>query len=221
MKLPYFLDWLLNFKSYKLEPIKPEIDMKLYNKYKNYLDKANINTTLRLSHFFAQMKQESGLVPKRESLNYSVEALIRMFGRHRISIEEANRYGRKPGQKANQVVLANILYGGEWGRKNLGNTQPNDGWYFRGGGLKQITGRYNITKLSIDTGIDFVGNPDLLVNEQESMIAAIWFWTENRLNRIADTDNVKAVTKVVNGGYNGLDKRTQFTNEFKTIFKNV
>jgi predicted chitinase len=47
------------------------------------------------------------------------------------------------------VAIANIIYGGEWGRKNLGNTQPGDGWRFRGGGLPQITGRANYTGMKL------------------------------------------------------------------------
>lgn len=85
---------------------------------------------------------------KVESLNYSVDALISKFSRDRISIEDARRYGRNDatGQKANQQAIANCIYGGAWGLKNLGNTQPNDGWWFRGRSWPQLTGRANYTK---------------------------------------------------------------------------
>lgn len=85
---------------------------------------------------------------KVESLNYSVDALISKFSRERISIADARRYGRNDatGQKANQEAIANCIYGGSWGLKNLGNTQPGDGWWFRGRSWPQLTGRGNFTK---------------------------------------------------------------------------
>lgn len=194
---------------------------KLYYKYRTLLTRNNINSTLRLSHFFGQMKHESGLKPIAENLNYSVEALLKVFGRHRITVEQANKYGRKPGQNADQETLANILYGGTWGKRNLGNTQYGDGWKYRGRGFKQITGRYNYERLSKDTGIDYIGNPDLLLNEADAMISAIWFWNSRDLNSLADKDDGLAITIKINGGTNGLRERLRYTEEFKEKFKYI
>jgi len=56
-----------------------------------------------LAHWLGQMYVESaGFAVMSESLNYSVEGLLRTFGRHRISAADCERYGRKPGQPANQ-----------------------------------------------------------------------------------------------------------------------
>lgn len=205
--------------------------MILKTKYKSLLDKYKVNTLLRLSHFFAQIKQESGLKPINENLNYSVEGLINGFGRHRISIADANKYGRTDKQKANQEMIANILYGGEFGRINLGNTEPGDGWRYRGRGFKQITGRANYAKLSKDTGVDYLNNPDLLLNEADAMNSALWFWNDRKLNDLADftglkenpktkkkEDAVILITRVINGGEKGLDKRRQYFEEFKKEF---
>jgi putative chitinase len=96
--------------------------------------------------------------PIRENLNYSVQALIKKFGRHRISVAEAEKYGRKGGRPADQRAIANTIYGGEWGRDNLGNTEPDDGWLFRGGGLAQITGRTNFTKFGMASDPDRSGD---------------------------------------------------------------
>jgi len=174
--------------------------MTLYNKYKTLIDKSGINTLLRKAHFLAQGKVESDLKPKIESMNYSVEGLIEGFGRHRISIEDAKKFGRTDTRKANQKEIANRLYGGEWGRINLGNTQPNDGWLLRGAGIYQITGRTNFQKLSDDTGIDFINHPELILEEANSVIAAIWFWDNRKLNSYADKDDVLSISKVVNLG---------------------
>lgn len=106
-----------------------------------------------LAYILATPYLETGgkMQPIRENLNYSVDGLLKTFGRHRISEADARKYGRAGGRPANQEAIANIIYGGEWGRENLGNTQPGDGWRFRGGGLAQITGRANYGKFGIES----------------------------------------------------------------------
>lgn len=196
--------------------------MELYNKYKTLLNRSGINTPLRKAHFLAQGKVESDLKPKIESMNYSVEGLIEGFGRHRISVEDAKKFGRTSTQKANQKEIANRLYGGEWGKTNLGNTQPNDGWLLRGAGIYQITGRSNFQKLSDDTGIDFINHPELILEETNSVIAAIWFWNSRKLNNYADKDDVLSISKIINlgnvkskGTPKHLNERKQWTEAFK------
>jgi putative chitinase len=87
--------------------------------------------------------------PVTENLNYSVDALKSKFG-NRISSSDAAKYGRTAMQKANQEAIANIIYGGEWGKNNLGNTQPGDGWKYRGRSLTQVTGRRNYAKFGLE-----------------------------------------------------------------------
>lgn len=197
----------------------------LSRKYKTLLDQNGINTARRLACFFGQAWVESEAKPRRENLNYSVQGLIKTFNRNRISVEDAQRLGRTSTRPANQTAIANILYGGEWGRRNLGNTQPNDGSRFIGRGIFQITGRANYEKLSKDTGIDFVNNPDLLLQEANSIIAAIWYWRQRKLNSLADRLDVTSISKIVNLGNaqttatpKHLKERTDFTNEFLQIF---
>ena len=66
----------------------------------------------------------------------------------RITEAQAQRYGRTDNRPADQQAIANIVYGGAWGKKNLGNTEPDDGWRFRGRGLIQLTGRDNYRRCS-------------------------------------------------------------------------
>lgn len=169
----------------------------------------DITSPRRIAGFLSQIGHESaGFSQLTESLNYSTEALISQFGRHRISIEDAKKYGRNHEHKADQVTLANILYGGAWGRKNLGNTQPGDGWVFRGRGLKQLTGRSNYKACGAAIGEDFVSNPDRLLMPVNAALSAGWFWSANRLNEMADRGDVYAMTKTVNGGVTGLSARS-------------
>ena len=180
----------------------------LRNKYKTMLNNHGINTPLRLAHFFAQIEHESGRFKiLKENLNYSLSGLLNTFGRHRITVEQAKRFSRNGTRRANQVEIANIVYGGEWGRKNLGNTQPNDGSKFLGRGFKQVTGRANYTSLSKDTGIDYVNNPEWLLREADAMLSACWFWQKNNCNKFADRDDVAGLTRVINGGKKGLEQK--------------
>lgn len=183
----------------------------------------------RASMFLGQVHTESGgFRTVVESLNYSADAILKTFGRHRISEADAKKFGRidaevrkRTGwkladQPAHQNALANILYGGEWGRKNLGNTQPGDGWRFRGRGIKQLTGRDNYRRFSRAWLGDesLLDNPDRVANPDGAVASAIWFWRANGLNEIADRGSVDAVTKVVNGGNLGLSDRKTWTQKY-------
>ena len=183
-------------------------------KYEPFISDAcrahEINTPMRIAGFLSQIGVESGGLSRIvENLNYKVEAILALFGRHRITGDEARLYGRNDvtSQKANQEALANILYGGEFGRKNLGNTEPGDGWKVRGRGLKQLTGRSNYERCGAALGLDLAGNPDLLLEPVNAALSAGWFWNTNGLNAIADTGDVTAMTKRINGGDIGLADR--------------
>lgn len=205
--------------------------LELSNKYKTLLSKNGINTPLRLQHFFTQADHESGLKARTENLNYSVAGLRATFGSERISHTQACDYGRSDNHVANQEMIANIVYGGEWGRNNLGNTQFGDGWKFRGRGIYQITGRSNYQQLtdwakSKGFQVDYVANPDLLLNESDSIIAAIWYWNTRGLNNFADQDDIYSVSKIINMGSlkkkgtpKGLEDRKNKLKYYKTVFK--
>lgn len=108
--------------------------------------------------------------------------------------------------------LGNRAYFNKYdGRKDLGNTQAGDGYKFRGRGYIQITGRANYTEISKDLNIDFVSNPDLLSQEANAMLSAIWFWNKRKLNTFADRNDIITLTKRINGGSNGLaDRKAKF-----------
>ena len=101
------------------------------------------------------------------------------------------------------------------GRVDLGNTQPGDGFKYRGRGLIQVTGRANYTACAQALGIDCINHPELLEQPEYAVASAVWFWTANNLNAIADTGDIKHVTHVVNGGYNGLADREMYYNKAK------
>ncbi len=173
----------------------------------------------RASMFLGQIHVETGgFRTNVESLNYAYDSpMMRNFIRWgRISDADAKKFGRTADHPAHQNALANILYGGEFGRKNLGNTQPGDGWKFRGRGLKQLTGRDNYRRFSRAWLGDesLLDNPDRVGNPGGAVASAIWFWKANGLNEVADKGSVDAVTKVVNGGTVGLADRKTWTQKY-------
>ena len=105
------------------------------------------------------------------------------------------------------------------GRKDLGNTQKGDGYKFKGRGYIQVTGRANYSEISKDLKIDFINNPELLEQEVNAMVSALWFWNKRKLNQFADLDDIKTITKKINGGYNGLKERQEYLTHYKKIFK--
>lgn len=178
----------------------------------------------RASRFLGQIHVESmGFSAVVESINYAFDSdNMRKFIRWgRISAVDAEKFGRKPQHKANQNALANILYGGEFGRRELGNTQAGDGWKFRGRGLKQLTGRDNYRRFSRAWLGDesLLTNPDRVAEPDGAVASAVWFWVANDLNELADKGTVEEVTRRVNGGQMGIAERKAWTERYAALWQ--
>jgi len=110
------------------------------------------------------------------------------------------------------------------GRKDLGNTRKGDGKRFRGRGLIQVTGRANYTtftrwmKRRRKDAPSFVANPQELEKFPWALYSAFWYWSSRRLNGPADRDDLRRVTKIINGGYNGLEDRRNKLKKAKRRF---
>lgn len=182
----------------------------------------------RAACFLGQIHQESGgFATVVESLNYSAKALKALFGSHRITPAQADKYGRTDSHPADQATLGNILYGGPFGKQQLGNVLPGDGYRFRGRGLKQLTGRDNYKRFSLAWKGDesLLADPDLVAKPAGAVASAIWFWTSKHLNAEADrwdgkgesgmVDTVTRITKLVNGGAIGLSDRIAWTRKYR------
>jgi putative chitinase len=94
--------------------------------------------------------------------------------------------------------------------RSLGNTQPGDGFRYRGRGPIQITGRANYEKYGDLLKVDLVGNPDLAATPQYAFSTAGLFWKSNGLNELADIQDFTTITKRINGGLNGLAERQKY-----------
>ena len=168
------------------------------------LPKYGITTERRVAHFLSQCAHESANFKSlEENLNYSAKALRAVFGRYfgDAPKRDADEYHRQP------EMIANYVYMDEFRKYKMGNVNEGDGWLFRGRGLKQLTGRDNYTKFGESVDMTAEQAAEYVASFKGAIESACWFWDTNNLNDIADGDNVKLMTKKINGGSIGLEDR--------------
>lgn len=105
------------------------------------------------------------------------------------------------------------------GRKDLGNTHKGDGARYKGRCPFQLTGRANYKRVGTELGIDLVNDPDLAIQGQNCDEICGVYWRDHNLNALADKDDIKAITRAINGGYNGLADRQLYTDRAKKALK--
>lgn len=174
-----------------------------------------IDTPQRVAGFLAQTSHESGgYTMLSENLNYRAATLAACWP-NRFAVLGADKKPKKENGKlvptavANSIagkaeLIANLVYSSRMGN---GPAESGDGWKYRGRGLKQLTGKDNYTRCSLALGIDLVNNPDLLLEPLYAARSAGWFWRANKLSAFADVDDIKGMTKKINGGLIGVEQR--------------
>ena len=181
----------------KLIPNNPNIDG-WYNALSKLLPDYEINTPQRMAAFIAQCSHESGgFTTLKENLNYRAETLSKIWP-SKFPADVATQYAGQPEKIANRAYA---------NRMGNGDEASGDGWKYCGRGLIQLTGHDNYQAFSdsIETPIEQI--PEYLQTFEGAAQSACWFWETNNLNKLADAGDIKAMTKVINGGYIGLDDR--------------
>lgn len=166
--------------------------------------KAGITDPKELGNFMGQMQVECGGYGRMsENLNYSGARLLEVFpGRNGMDTPaEANRIAA-----GGPEAIANAVYGGAWGKKNLGNTEPGDGWTFHGRGYVQLTGRDNYARVGEALGIDLVNHPELAEDREVAAKIAVHYW-KDRVQPNHHERDVRDACLDINGGTNGLPAR--------------
>lgn len=192
-------------------------------------ERYKLDTTLRLSHFFAQVRQEIGSKCRIvEDFTYSPEGLKGTFRYFRLHPSEATTYGYAGNSKfvstENQISIGNRAYASRYDNDDIAS---GDGWRYRGRGLKHLTFKSNYAafkkyhKSFWGEDVDFVRTPDLLhENYKYSVRSGIYFWLSNNLFAEADngaTDSaVDAITRIINEATDSYGKRRD---NFKRIFE--
>lgn len=193
-----------------------------------------IDTPLRQAHFLAQLAHESGEFKyTEENLKYSATRLREVFPKYFKTLAEAQAAAYNPER------IANTVYANRYGN---GDFQSGDGFRFRGRGLIQTTFRANyqafhkhllsIPKAKLDSETDSaihcpfdpVAKLSSLLSKPELAVrSACYYWQSRKLNEYADTGATDAVvtgiTRVVNGGTNGLSQRKVYFYRAKLAIK--
>ena len=102
----------------------------------------------------------------------------------------------------------------------LGNTEPGDGFRFKGRGPIQVTGRANYRRFGDLLGLDLVATPAQAASPEVAFRIAALFWSKKGLNELADRVTPEAfreITRRINGGFNGLTERQRFYETAKTV----
>jgi putative chitinase len=167
------------------------------------LDEYEINTPLRVAHFVAQCAHESGnFVFIKENLNYRAASLQKTFAKYFPTAELAQQYANK-GEMIASRVYAN--------RMGNGDEASGDGYRYCGRGLIQLTGKDNYTFFAGSLGISEQEAAEYLTTFEGAAQSACWYWEQNKLNRFADANDTKGLTRAINGGYIGLEDRIKHT----------
>ena len=201
-----------------LKTLAPQILAQRATDYAPALDAvlagAQINTPLRVAHFMAQLAYESaGFKALVESLNYQAATLVKVFPNRVKTLAQAQTLVAQ-----GPAAIAEAIYGN---RTDLGNTQAGDGYKYIGRGFIMITGRANYTRFGALIAQPLADQPQLLEQPTYAAQAAAAFWQANNINAKADADDISGVTRLVNGGLNGLDGRTALLKIAKTLWTSV
>jgi putative chitinase len=203
---------MLTLKSLQDAGIKTAVQNDILAKVAPLLSEYGIDTPKRIAHFMAQVCHESnGFSLKQESLRYLDPArLIAVWPKRFASIEFAQQYVN------NERKLGNYVYGNRMGN---GGPDTDDGYTFRGRGPMQTTGKENYRRLSLKIFGDdrLLTNPDLLLDLQYGILAALIEWKEGGCNAMADNDQLQKITQRINGGLNGLADRERWLGKWKKI----
>ena len=180
----------------------PYIDQ-WYEALDQLLDDYEINTPLRVAHFIAQCAHESGnFVFVKENLNYKAASLRKIFSKYFPTDELAAQYANKPERIANRIYA---------NRMGNGPEESGDGFRYCGRGLIQLTGKDNYTFFAGSLGISVEEASEYLQTFEGAAQSACFFWEQNKLNRFADANDVKGLTRAINGGFIGLEDRIKHT----------
>lgn len=206
--------------------VRPAVAAQWLDAVREACQGVGIDTPQRVAAFLAQCAHESaGFTALVENLNYSADTLAAVWP-NRFAVLGADKKPVKVAGKnqPNKFALAlhrkpeaiaNVVYSNRMGN---GSIESGDGWLYRGRGLKQLTGKDNVFRCGKALGMDFVGNPDLLLEPRWAALSAGWFWSTNQLSTFADRGDIEGMTRKINGGLIGLaDRKARYDAVLKTM----
>jgi predicted chitinase len=163
--------------------------------------KAGITNPAELAMLLGQVAAETGGFSQVvENLKYRPEVACKLWPKRFPSVAFAKQI-----LSQGVIAFADHIYNGR-----MGNSAPGDGYKYRGRGLMQLTGKANYAAFARATGIDVISNPDLVAcDPRVAALSAIHYW-KTRVQGKANTSDLQRVTKLINGGFNGLEHRRSY-----------
>jgi len=181
----------------------------LYESLNTVLPKYDINTVDRVAAFLAQCGHESlDFTVLQENLNYGAKGLLGLFKKYFPNEALAKEYERKPEKIANKIYA---------NRMGNGPESSGDGWAHRGRGAIQLTGKLNYQAFANSIGLTLEDAVHYCETMDGAIESACWFWNKNKLNVIADKNDIVLLTKKINGGTIGLEDRKKHWEHNKEV----
>ena len=177
---------------------------------KSLLEEYEITTPNRIAAFLAQCHHESGgFVWLTENLNYSASGLLKVFPKYFSTDAQAKAYAKQPDKIANHVYA---------NRMGNGDEASGEGSLYKGRGLIQLTGKTNYFWFAASLEMTPQEAAEYMQTFEGAAQSACWFWSENKLNRFADATDLRGMTRVINGGYKGMeDREIQYANALAVV----
>jgi putative chitinase len=133
-----------------------------------------------------------------ENLNYSAQGLLKVFPKYFATDSQAKAYAKQPDK------IANYVYANRMGN---GDEASQEGSVYKGRGLIQLTGKDNYFWFAASLEMTPQEAAEYMQTFEGAAQSACWFWSENKLNRFADATDLRGMTRVINGGYKGMEDR--------------
>lgn len=161
------------------------------------LQENGVNTPLRLAHFMAIIGHETGgFTIIREDCRWTYARMCELWP-HRFAASDVVARTKHAACRGDEEKLAEMAYGG---RADLGNSEPGDGWAYRGGGPFQDTGRARYREAGHAIGVDLEGSPEQIEDPRVAIKAVLWAWKKYKLGELADRNYLRSVQNAVNRG---------------------
>lgn len=101
---------------------------------------------------------------------------------------------------------------------SLGNSEVGDGFKYRGGGMLQLTGKYNYHLCGLGIGVNLITNPEAITEPYIAASSACWYWQHLRLGKVLKNSGINAVTKIINGGKSQeIERKHVFEDNIKIL----
>ena len=204
-----------------LDEIVAELN-RIYNGKPMYVH-YNLDTRLRLEHFFAQVciEVEYGKLTLQENTYYtSAERLLLVFpSTFTTKKQYASELVKIQGELERSKAIANFVY-----KDKNGNKEQDDGWIYRGRGFFHLTGRGNyqdFTNYAVTNGwvngIDFIKEPDKISTDGKfALMSAAFFWKSKKCYQYADMgygdDYIDKIIDIINKYTDSRSRRKEILN---------